>query len=221
MPKGSMAKYSVQLETAKNRYRLLLKDFNVKAKQEYADLNDDNQNNCIPAFEQNDKILTAHKEYFIALRKYRLAYDKILNSSNGLTVNLTKERNREIIKEALQYWEGNRIINHAWCIMSNHIHWVFTVNKVDKENHPIFLQDVLHSVKLHTAGMINKVENRSGQLWERESFDTTLRDWRHFYNAMDYTLQNPVSAGLVMNWEDWPGAWICEKWKSYYRSEGS
>ena len=72
----------------------------------------------------------------------------------------------------------------------------------------IYLQDILHSVKLFTAREINKNENRSGQLWEHESFDTTLRDERHYVNAEKYVIENPVSAELVENWKEWPGTRI-------------
>lgn len=51
------------------------------------------------------------------------------------------------------------------------------------------------------------MENRKGALWQKESFDKTIRDDKHLYRAIEYTLNNPVVAGLVKNREDWPGSW--------------
>lgn len=165
------------------------------------------------------RLALAKKEYQIALRKYRLAYDKILNNSALPGINLLKDENRKIIEEALLFWEGKRLANHAWCIMRNHVHWIITVfekeagavresdnplsdsfssssatlescspERIEK---PIYLQDILHSVKLFTARRINENENRTGQLWEHESFDTTIRNDRHFVNVYNYVIQNP------------------------------
>jgi len=90
--------------------------------------------------------------------------------------------------------------------MPNHVHWVLELLEKDKEGNPIYLQDILQSVKRHTANRINKAEGRTGNLWQKESFDTTIRDEKHMYYAIEYTLNNPVSAGLVKDRKDWPGS---------------
>jgi REP element-mobilizing transposase RayT len=71
----------------------------------------------------------------------------------------------------------------------------------------VYLQDILHSVKRHSSNKINKAENRSGKLWQKESFDTTIRNEKHLFYAIKYTLNNPVKAGLASNWRDWQGTW--------------
>ena len=193
----------------------------------------------------NSQLTKARKEYYIALRKYRLAYDKVIHNSKQPTIDLTKDNNRKIIEEALLFWEGKKLQNHAWCIMSNHFHWILSVFERERElefpnsnnkeldfpnsntltwesqsptresgfpksdiNKPIYLQDILHSVKLFTARRINKNENRTGQLWEHESFDTTIRNEKHFTNSVRYVIQNPVFANFVNNWRDWPAKFL-------------
>ena len=94
--------------------------------------------------------------------------------------------------------------------MPNHIHWVFRVFEKDEKGHPVYLQDILYSVKRFTANSINKLENRTGPLWQKESFDTTIRDEKHLYYAVEYTLNNPVSAGIANQRHDWPGNWCSE-----------
>lgn len=67
------------------------------------------------------------------------------------------------------------------------------------------MQDVMYWIKRFSASEINKLENREEKLWQKESFDTTIRNEKHLYNAIEYTLNNPVVAGLVKTREDWPG----------------
>jgi len=70
------------------------------------------------------------------------------------------------------------------------------------------LQDIMHSVKRTTSHRINQVLNRNGEVWQKESFDTTIRDHKHLHHAIEYTLNNPVKAGFTNTWQDWPGCWL-------------
>ena len=81
--------------------------------------------------------------------------------------------------------------------MPNHIHWVVELLEKDETGKPVYLEDLLKSVKRFTANTINKHENRKGSLWQDENFDTTIRDEEHLYYAIEYTLNNPVKAGFV------------------------
>jgi len=49
---------------------------------------------------------------------------------------------------------------------------------------------------------------RSGQFWERESYDIYIRNEKMLNNVISYILENPVKAGLVQNWEDYPGNYL-------------
>lgn len=216
MPKGAMDKYSLQLETTKNRYQLLLRNLR-ESDFPKSDMIFDLESRSLGNI-RSLELVEAQKEYQIALRKYRLAYDKILNKSNLPGIFLTKTENRKVIEEALHFWEGKRLTSHAWCIMSNHFHWVFTVHEKNEKGKPVYLQDILHSVKLYTARRINENENRSGNLWEHESFDTTIRNERHFMNVVNYVILNPVSAGLIKDWREWPGTFLEPGLRTFWES---
>lgn len=99
--------------------------------------------------------------------------------------------------------------------MPNHVHWVFKVNETDSEGKPVYLQDIMQSVKRQTANEINKANGRKGKFWQKESFDTTIRDHKHLVNAINYTLNNPVVAGFVKDWRDWSGSWYAEGYGSF------
>lgn len=193
MPVGAMRKYSEVLEHAKNN----LQELELKIKEK--DLN---------LIRRSSEIQQAQKEYQIAQRKYRLTYDKMLHKIHSHNFSLLALGNLKTIHETLNFWKGKRLHNHAWCIMSNHVHWVVSLFDVDKNNKPVYLEDILHSAKLFTARQINANENRSGQLWEHESFDTTIRNDKHFMNVVNYTIHNPVSAKLISNWNEWEGTYL-------------
>jgi len=146
-------------------------------------------------------------EYYTLRKKYIKAYDDLLDAERSPKINLSKPEHTKVIIETLKFWEGVKLENYAFCVMPNHVHWVFRVFEKDKNKEPVYLQDILYSVKRFTANRINVFENRKGELWQKESFDTTIRDEKHLVRAIEYTLNNPVSAGMVKEWKDWPGCW--------------
>lgn len=145
------------------------------------------------------------QEYQVVRKQYIKAYDDLLDADTKPKIDLSKPENLEIIISSFHFWEGKRIQNLAYTIMPNHIHWVVKLFEKDIAGNPVYLQDILHSVKRHSSNKINRAENRSGTLWQKESFDTTIRNDRHLFNAINYTLNNPVKAGLVSDWRDWKG----------------
>jgi REP element-mobilizing transposase RayT len=154
------------------------------------------------------------KEYDAVIRKYNKACDNLLDAKRYPLINLTKPQNTEVIISSLKFWEGSKINNCAFTIMSNHVHWVFVLLEKDRDGKAVYLQDLMQSVKRFSANRINKLENRQGSLWQKESFDTTIRNERHMQNAIAYTLNNPVVAGLVSEWKLWPGSFSGPTWSS-------
>ena len=124
------------------------------------------------------------KEYDSVRKKYIKAYDDLLDAARHPAIDLSQPENREIIGQTLQFWEGKKLKSKAYTIMPNHVHWVFELLYKDIEGNPVYLQDIMQSVKRHSANQINKAENRAGPLWQKESFDTTIRDEQHLYNAV-------------------------------------
>lgn len=160
--------------------------------------------------EPNQMLKELMEDYSQTRKKYLKAYDDLLAKNHDRTIDLNKPELLEIIIEALTSWDGSRIENYVWCIMPNHVHWVFKVKKTDNEGNHIYLQDIMQSVKRHTANKINKLIGRNGNFWQKESFDTTIRDDKHLMNAIAYTLNNAVVADYVKDWKDWSGCWCAE-----------
>jgi Rad3-related DNA helicase/REP element-mobilizing transposase RayT len=84
----------------------------------------------------------------------------------------------------------------AWCVMPNHVHVVL------RSRDDLPLSDLLHKIKSYSAKEINRLLDRTGQLWQHESYDHLIRDEEDLENQVEYILQNPLSAGFI----DWP--WV-------------
>jgi len=102
-----------------------------------------------------------------------------------------------VVEKTLLFFDAERYALLAWCIMPNHVHVLiepFIGWPLDK---------VIGSWKTYSARSINRVLNRSGQVWQREYFDRYIRDDAHLTATIDYIECNPVKAGLVKNACDW------------------
>lgn len=156
----------------------------------------------------NEALAKLKMEHSIMRRKYMKAYDDLLHLQTKFIVDLSNEQNTDIVFESLHFWEGKRLENYAICVMNNHVHWVFKLYEKNEHDEPVYLQDILHSVKRYSANKINKLEGLNGSLWQKESYDTTIRDDKHLFRTVEYTINNPVEARLVKDWNDWKGTFL-------------
>jgi putative transposase len=148
-----------------------------------------------------DPLLLAEHLYDLD-KKYFAIFDKELDKSNE-PYWLKEKAIAEIVKGSIEFFEGKELTTHAYCIMSNHLHWVFT-HQPEAE----VIWRILQRMKRYTATQANKLLHRDGQFWEEESYDHIIRDAKEFDNIVWYTLQNPVKAGFVKKWEDWAFSYV-------------
>ena len=78
----------------------------------------------------------------------------------------------------------------------------------DELGWPHALPAVLKLLKGVSARSVNKLLDRSGPVWQEESFDHVLRSTESFIEKLEYIRQNPVRRGLVAKPEDYPWLWI-------------
>jgi len=106
------------------------------------------------------------------------------------------------VYNSLIHLDKTKINLKCFTIMSNHVHSLFSIkNPADN------LFKIMQSHKSFTAKKCNAILGRTGQFWETESFDHIVRKG-HLENTIDYIVQNPVKAGLVKRWEDWPWTFV-------------
>ncbi len=103
-----------------------------------------------------------------------------------------------LVEGAFLEFDGKRYRLHAWTIMPNHVHVLFTMLP------GATLGEIVGSWKRFTAREANKHLCRTGAFWQTEYWDRFIRNEAHFHAAEDYIDQNPVKAGLAVDARSWP-----------------
>ena len=103
----------------------------------------------------------------------------------------------EIVAQALRYFDDQRYRSFSWCIMPNHVH------VVAKLFPGIKLASIVHSWKSFTSKEAQRLLNLHGSVWQREYYDSLIRNEAEFERANRYVVENPVKAGL----DTWLWVW--------------
>lgn len=85
----------------------------------------------------------------------------------------------------------------AYCLMSNHVHFVAIPKKKDS------LARTFNSAHMRYTQYANAKHDRTGHLWQARYFSCVL-DEAHLWEAVRYIELNPVRAGLVKRAEEHP-----------------
>jgi REP element-mobilizing transposase RayT len=97
------------------------------------------------------------------------------------------------------------ILIHAFCVLSNHYHFVLTDPNAR-------LPDFHRDLDALVARAVNCSIGRWESLWDRDSFSAVRLESREsIVEKMVYVLANPVEAGLVRHGKQWPGLWSNER----------
>ncbi|MCZ6774849.1 MAG: hypothetical protein O7D34_00150 [Ignavibacteria bacterium] len=71
------------------------------------------------------------------------------------------------------------------------------------------LTPIIESLKKFTALQANRLLGRTGPFWQHESYDHVIRDTDELERTISYVTNNPVAAGLIQSWQQWPRTY-CE-----------
>lgn len=103
---------------------------------------------------------------------------------------------------------------HAYCIMPNHVHILIDTKQQLEQINNDFIADIpegyvqldkiMQLIKGSIARYANLALGRTGKFWQRDSYDHYIRNEKEWQNILAYILNNPVKAGLVKDWENWP-----------------
>ncbi len=97
---------------------------------------------------------------------------------------------RTLVETALLEFDDERYAHHAWVIMPNHVHALFSLAPRWK------LESILHQWKGSCARAINGQVQRAGTIWMKDYFDRMIRDAAHFWRCARYIRRNPAKAKL-------------------------
>jgi REP element-mobilizing transposase RayT len=166
---------------------------------------------CRELDKTNDREKVKEK-YVIAGRNYFDRFDDMLDKWAQKNDWLRNPQIADLVSEAIHYRDGKEFELLCYCIMSNHVHMVIHVQRSyiqrsgaslndTKDDTPLY--KILQSLKSYTAREANKMLNRTGAFWQHENYDHVIRNDKEMEHYIRYTLDNPVKAGLVKDWEDW------------------
>jgi REP element-mobilizing transposase RayT len=133
---------------------------------------------------------------FEAEQAFRQRIEMYLDLGYGCCF-LRDETIAEVLQNTLLFHDGVKYKLQSRVIMPNHAHFLLTPNE------GFSLEEITHSIKSFTANKANKILNRRGAFWQRESFDRYIRSQRHFINVIKYIENNPVKAKLCEKVENW------------------
>jgi putative transposase len=113
---------------------------------------------------------------------------------------------RTLVLECCTWGNGTRLNLHGAVVMPDHVHLIFT---------PLYdgdgfysIPEITQGIKSASAHKINRLLNRSGQVWQRESFDRVLRREESIHAKVEYMIQNPARAGLVRTATEYRWLWV-------------
>ena len=97
---------------------------------------------------------------------------------------------------------------YAYCLMTNHVHLV-----VDPGDNEANLAKLMKRVAGRQTRYVNKLEKRSGTLWEGRYKSSPISTDNYLMACCRYVELNPVRAGIVDNPENY-------RWSSYVEKTG-
>jgi REP element-mobilizing transposase RayT len=109
---------------------------------------------------------------------------------------------RDAVLDCCKRAHGLALHLYAAVVMPNHVHILFTALR-DAEGWPLRLPNILGRLRSAAAHAVNKVLQRSGPVWQEESFDHVLRSYESLESTIEYIRQNPVKAKLSATPEEY------------------
>ncbi|MCC7245658.1 MAG: transposase [Saprospiraceae bacterium] len=180
------------IENLKAEYQLALSEISK------ADIQPEEADDLLPEDLRQAILKIRNKKTYDASRRYFRRFDAFLESNLNEPHWLRQPEVARFNLENFHHYAERYFTLWAGTIMSNHIHLLLTL----KPDAPI-LWKVLQDMKKYSATQSNKILRRSGHFWEHESYDHLVREGE-FDRILDYILNNPVKAGIVKTWTDYP-----------------
>ncbi len=136
-------------------------------------------------------------------------FDKLLDSEKGLPKLLSNPILADIVKHVLHFNDKRYYNLLCYCIMPNHVHALISIIKQERGEYAL-LPKILKNWKGISARLINKELSRTENVWQDESYDHIVRNDVELKNIVEYIIYNPVQAGMVSNWSEWPHTYVSE-----------
>ncbi len=167
------------------------------------------------------RLAEQYQEEELQQERYKLSkrmfarYDDCLDQGRGPRW-LAQQPIVDVVKHELHHLHPEFYHLHAYCLMPTHGHLMIDLQDIPQPPPPKSGQHytaLSHAMKLfkgRTGYACRKLLGGTGAFWQDESYDHVVRDEKEFARITAYILNNPVKAGLVKHWQDWPHTFISE-----------
>lgn len=114
---------------------------------------------------------------------------------------------RDIVLESIRHDNVLRYDLDAAVVMPDHAHLILTpaIDRMRQRVIPLF--EIMQTIKGASARKINQRLEYHGAVWQEELFDRVLRSAEDNYAKVLYVLENPIRAGLVLDWQEYKWMW--------------
>jgi REP element-mobilizing transposase RayT len=152
-------------------------------------------------------------------REYFKKFDEYLDKALYGPTYLADPEIANILKEQFHRFDGKYYHLVAYTIMSNHFHLLIDTSiqledlDVNLEYVPddyVDLSKIVGRIKGASSRFANIALDRKGAFWLKEYFDRIVRNEKEEQYYVNYILQNPVKAGLVQKWDEYPYSFYSE-----------
>ncbi|SMO71439.1 REP-associated tyrosine transposase [Solitalea koreensis] len=156
------------------------------------------------------------------IRDHEVLYFVTFSVVNWIDV-FTRTLYKDILLESLRYCQQQKgLRTHAWCIMSNHVHFIFSTQQ-GKE-----LPNIIRDFKKYTSSKIiesiqnnpeesrkewmlwmftragkKNINNTHYQFWQQSYHPIALYNNKMMEQKLAYIHDNPVKAGIVLVAEEY------------------
>jgi REP element-mobilizing transposase RayT len=121
---------------------------------------------------------------------------------------------RTIVLNAWRHFHNTRYELFAICVMPDHVHAVFQPWPKNESSHEKTkfwsLTELMRSLKSFAAREINRAEQQTGAVWEKETFDRFIRSDSDLTEKFHCILRNPWDAGVAKQNEYYPWIWTAD-----------
>ncbi len=145
------------------------------------------------------------------------------NCEYFFTINAHDRRKKPFTDPALAHGVVAALLatadRHSWklycfCLMPDHLHFVASLTESNSHEInagfrgivPVTIIDHIASFKRYTTTQLWWKLGGHGRLWQRSSYDRVIWHDDSPLAAIRYVLNNPVRAGLVKDWREYPYA---------------
>jgi putative transposase len=104
---------------------------------------------------------------------------------------------RLLVKEFRKAQDQQLVNSLAWVVMPDHFHWLVELCSND-------LSSLMRKVKTKSSLAITEAKGERFKLWQKGYHDRAIRQESEIIQAARYIIANPIRAGLVKRYGDYP-----------------